>query len=101
MNYADQEICMIDYREELVPPTIFKDSIEDPWLIARTIIKSEDKIDHNREVSMIIYLVESSYNPRLLSDKFIPQYKSNDTFSVKAVRTSTDVEVKFQELAQL
>ena len=82
MNYTDQESCMIDYKGELVPPTTIKQSLLESRVIAGTIINDEDRIDHDWEVSMIVS-VESSSNPRLLSEKVLSHYKGTYTFFIK------------------
>ena len=101
MHYVDQKSCMIYYRGELVSSIRIKDSLVDSQVISGTITKSEDQIDYDIEVSMIISLVESSCNPILLSEKVISHYKSIDTFSITAVGTTNNIEIQFQELAEL
>ena len=68
MNYVDQESCVIDYRGELVPPTTINQSLSDSQVITRAMMNHDDRIDHDTELSMTISSVESSCNPKLLSD---------------------------------
>ena len=64
-------------------------------------IIDKDKIDHDTEVSMIISSVESSCNPRLLSEKVTSHHKGADTFLIKTVGTTKYVEIQFQKLSEL
>ena len=49
----------------------------------------------------MIVSVESSSNPRLLSDKVLSQYKDTYTFFIKAVGTTKKVEIQFKKLTDL
>ena len=49
----------------------------------------------------MIVSVESSSNPRLLSDKVLSHYKGTYTFFIKAVGTTKKVEIQFKKLTDL
>ena len=59
----------------------------------------DDRIHHDIELSMIISSVESSCNPRLLSKKVLSRYKGKDTFSIKTVGSTKDIDIQFKELS--
>ena len=70
-------------------------------MISSTIINNEFRIDHDAELSMIISSVESSCSPRLLSEKVVSRYKGSDTFSIKAVGSTENIEIQFKKLSNL
>jgi len=92
---------MIYYRGELVTTTTTKQSLLKSQVIASTMMKDDDRIDHDTELSMIISSVESSCNPRLLSEKRVSRYKGTYTFCIKAVGSTEDIEVQFKKLLDL
>ena len=49
----------------------------------------------------MIVSVESSSNPRLLSDKVLSHYKGTYTFFIKAVGTTKKVEIQFKKLTDM
>ena len=101
MDYVEQESCMVYYRGEIIPPTTSKQSLSKSQVISSTMINNVFRIDHNTELSMIISSVESSCNPRLLSEKVVSRYKGSDTFSIKAVGSAENIEIQFKELPKL
>ena len=101
MDYAEQESCMVDYRGELIPATTIKESLSESRIIASTMMNNDNRIYHDTELSMIISSVESSCNPRLLSEKVVHRYRGEDTFSIKAVGSTEDIEIQYKELSDL
>ena len=62
-------------------------------------IEHEPDANHDSKISMIIFAIKSPYNLRLLYNEFTSQYHCINIFSIKQVCISTDMNVKFQELA--
>ena len=71
-------------------------------MITGAMMNHDDRIDHDTELSMTISsTVESSCNPKLLSEKVLSRYKGTYTFSIKTFGSTKDIDIQFKELSDL
>ena len=77
IHYAHQENCMLNYRGELVSPTLNRRSMKDSPVVSKKIV------EYDLEISTVLYSIESAFSPRRLCDETTTRYTCKDVFYIK------------------